>query len=424
MSATIPVTGGDLGRTTREPVTERRDAGYGSRSMTVTATFMPGSISVAPGSETPLALTVHNDEDERRVVSLEAVGDLADGVRLGLTSLSLEPDETFEIPVTVAVTPTVPPGLHRPEVRISADNDGAVPVVAAVSMEVMSVADHTVALDPVASKGARRGRHTVRVTNSGNEEVTVGVHPDHLDSAISLDSEPAVTVPPGRHADVTLTAVPSSTYWNGPSVEHPFAVTTTGSDGRSFELAGTYVQRPRMPAWLGPALAGAAMALLIGAIVWFAFARPWVEDTAEQAADDAIEADREALRERIVELEEAAAEAEELPLGTPTDLRLDVAAAGGNIGAARETVPAGSTVSITDVVFQNPTGAVGTVRLTRDGDVLLESELANFRDLDLHFVAPYTVAGGSEIALELDCRTPGPGVPECTVGASLVGFVD
>lgn len=392
--------------------------------MTVTASFAPDTVSVTPGTETPLALTVHNDEAERRVVSLETGGDLGDDLRLGITSLVLEPGETFEVPVTVAVGLTSPPGVHRPEVRVGVDTDGAVPVVAAISMEVLTVADHGVILEPVASKGPRRGKHKVRVTNSGNQEVTVGIHPDHLDSAIALEAEPAVTVPPGRQADVTLTAVPTSTFWNGPSVEHPFLVSTTGSDGRTFELAGTYVQRPRVPAWLGPALAGAAMALVIGAIVWFAFARPWVEDTAEQAADDAIEADREALRERIAELEEAAAEAEELPLGTPTDLRLDVAAAGGNIGAARETVPLGSVVSITDVVFQNPTGAVGTVRLTRDGDVLLESELANFRDLDLHFVAPYTVEGGSEIALELDCRTAGPGLSECTVGASLVGFTD
>jgi hypothetical protein len=81
-------------------------------------------------------------------------------------------------------------------------------------------------------------------------------------------------------------------------------------------------------------------------------------------------------------------------------------------------------VSITDVVFQNPTGAVGTVSLRRGDDVILQSELANFRDFDLHFVAPFQFGDDVEIVLDVDCRTPGSGASTCPVAASLVGFVD
>ena len=79
---------------------------------------------------------------------------------------------------------------------------------------------------------------------------------------------------------------------------------------------------------------------------------------------------------------------------------------------------------MTDVVFQNPTGAVGTVSLLRDDEVLLQSELANFRDFDLHLVAPYVFDESTDIVLEVDCRTPGPGETDCPVGASVLGFVD
>ncbi len=79
---------------------------------------------------------------------------------------------------------------------------------------------------------------------------------------------------------------------------------------------------------------------------------------------------------------------------------------------------------MTDVVFQNPTGAVGTVSLLRDDEVILQSELANFRDFDLHFVAPYVFDEDAEVVLEVECRTPGAGGSTCPVGVSLVGFVD
>ena len=158
--------------------------------------------------------------------------------------------------------------------------------------------------------------------------------------------------------------------------------------------------------------------------VWFAWLRPWVTDQADQAAADAIEADRAALQQRIDELEQAAAEAEELPLGEPYDLRLDVAPAGGNVAEASEPVPTRMVLSVTDVVFQNPGGAVGTVTLLRDDEVLLQSELANFRDFDLHLVAPYVFDGGSMVTLRVDCRTPGPNGSGCEVGASIVGFLD
>ena len=84
----------------------------------------------------------------------------------------------------------------------------------------------------------------------------------------------------------------------------------------------------------------------------------------------------------------------------------------------------GTIVSITDVVFQNPTGAVGTVSLQRGDDVLLQSELADFTDFDLHFVAPYQFDDDTEIVLNVECRTPGAGESTCPVAASLVGFVD
>jgi hypothetical protein len=201
-------------------------------------------------------------------------------------------------------------------------------------------------------------------------------------------------------------------------------VRSTASDGSTEDLHATFVQRSRVPNWLGPALVGAFVALVCGTVIWFAVLRPWVQDTADDAAATAIEQDRAALQLRIDDLEAAAAEAEELPLGTPTDLVLSVAPAAGTADSASDSPNPGQRLSVTDVIFQNPTGAVGTVSLRRDDAVLLQSELANFRDFDLHLVAPFVFEQSEEIVLEVDCRTAGAGSDDCPVSMTVLGFVD
>ena len=286
--------------------------------------------------------------------------------------------------------------------------------------------DYSIALQPTRSRGARRGRHTIRVANTGNVALTIDLSADQTDDdavSTTLDTS-SLAVAPGLAGQAAVLVTPTTTYWSGPTQEHQFVVRAATADGRTDELVGTYEQRPRLPNWVGPAAAGALAALVLGAVAWFALLRPWVQETADQAAADAIESDRAALQDRIDELEIAAAEAEELPLGTPTDVRLEVAPTGGNSEQDSAPIEAGTIVSITDVVFQNPTGAVGTVSLRRGDDVLLQSELANFRDFDLHFVAPYQFDDDTEIVLDVECRTPGAGESTCPVAASLIGFVD
>jgi hypothetical protein len=389
--------------------------------MPLTAKFIPESVSLSPSTETPLTLRVHNDELAPQLIQMHAAGDLADHVMLASSSITLEADETFDVLVVITPGATLAVGMHAPSVELSALSGH---VTATGVVEVMSYAEHSVVLDPEESKGSAAGMHIVEVANLGNVPVTIGLHPDNLEGDITIDVESAVTVAPSQKTEVALRVTPSLRYWNGPSRPHKFVIHTTGSDGRSDELIGTYEQRPRVPAWLGPAALGALTALLIWAFIWFAWIRPWIQTTADDAAAEAIAEDRIAMEERIAELEAAAAEAEELPLGAPIDFRLSVSPAGGNAATDFETVDSNSVLSVTDIVFQNPAGTTGTVTLFRDDDILLQSELANFRDLALHLVAPFVFEEASMITLQVSCRTPAPGGTECPVGVSILGFID
>jgi hypothetical protein len=62
--------------------------------------------------------------------------------------------------------------------------------------------------------------------------------------------------------------------------------------------------------------------------------------------------------------------------------------------------------SLTDVVMSNPRGHSGLLTLRRDGDVLLQTDLVNFRDLDYHFVSPLVFGEGEQLRAEVSCSEP------------------
>lgn len=389
--------------------------------MSLTATLQPERLTSAPGATAALTLRLTNDAEEEQVVKLRAAGDLAPQTVLQSETIYLDPGETFELPVIVDVSSSLSAGLHTSGIEVSTGTGES--LHAEATIEVGSAASHTVALSPEHSRSASSGRHLVVIDNLGNVPVTVDLAATS-DSAARVElASPAVIVDPAMQAKVELQVLPPSRFWRGPVQNHDFVVRSTGSDGQHHELHGTFEQGPRLGSWVVPALAGLLAALVLGAIVWFTLLRPSVEQIADDAAADAIEAERAALQERIQELEAAAAEARQLPLGVPTDLRLTVEAAAGASANESFTVSSGRLLHVSDVVFQNPTGAIGTTSLLRNGEVLLESELANFRDLDFHFVAPFRFEGGDTVELRVDCVTPGPGTEACSVGTSLTGFV-
>ncbi|HEY1739648.1 MAG TPA: hypothetical protein VGI86_13100, partial [Acidimicrobiia bacterium] len=51
-----------------------------------------------------------------------------------------------------------------------------------------------------------------------------------------------------------------------------------------------------------------------------------------------------------------------------------------------------------------------------NGSVLFQEQLSNFRDLDYHFVNPFTFVPGQGMVLQLQCTTPGPPPPATANG--------
>ncbi len=391
--------------------------------MAITTSLEPTTTTSMPGTTVPFALRLHNPESVAQMVTLRPTGPLADYTVVDLASFELGPDGSLDVPSVITLPSSLSPGPHASTISVSI---GDVEVATAeATVEVTAAAAHVALIGPPRSKSASNGRHRVTIENSGNVPVEVTVSATTDDPTITLQPETShLSAEPGTSTFVDITAIPNEKFWNGAPVEHGFMVSTIGTDGQSFDLHGTFEQRPRLRPWWGPALAGIAGALVIGAILWFAVLAPYIRSTADNAAEDANAADRAALDDKIAELDASAAEAAELPLGEPADLRLSAEPAEGQTDTDTFRVGTSMVWSVTDIIFQNPTGAAGQVTLMRDDEVLLDESLANFRDLDFHLVAPFVFEGGSNITMSVTCDAPGPGQDSCAVGTTLAGFTD
>jgi hypothetical protein len=391
--------------------------------MTVSATFQPSTITSTPGNAVALTLRLHNDAQSEEVVKLRPLGELAEHTVLQSETIYLEPGESFEVPVIVDVSTTLTSGSHTSGIEVSSGNGGRITAEAIIAVE--ATVAYAVSLIPPRSSSGASGKHQVVVDNTGNTPMTIEVAAQADDELVDIElAAPLVNVDPGKTAKIEMKLHPRARFWSGQPQEHAFVVRVAGSDHQIHELEGVYEQGPRVRPWVAPALAGMLGALLIGIIAWFALLKPAVESIADDRAALALEEQQAAFDDTVDELEDAAERARQLPYGTPADLRLNAEASPGGSANESFTVASDRILSVTDVVFQNPDGAVGRVALLRSGEVLLESELANFRDLDMHLVAPFQFEGSDTVEIQLTCETPGPGQAMCTVGTSIIGFVD
>ncbi len=62
-------------------------------------------------------------------------------------------------------------------------------------------------------------------------------------------------------------------------------------------------------------------------------------------------------------------------------------------------VPNGRTLQVTDLLVENSAGDTGTIAIARNGTVLMEWALANFRDLDYHWIAPTLFGPGTAMQM-------------------------
>jgi hypothetical protein len=229
---------------------------------------------------------------------------------------------------------------------------------------------------------------------------------------------------------------------------------------------GTLLQEAMIPAWLIKAIIALLALILILWILWITLFKP----TVQSAAKDAVAAPLASLNDKVAALTPTTAAgggggggggattttlvgggggggattttvagggATTVPttttsttpgstfataFGNPADFQLGIGAVVPAGTSQDFSNPFSSTFAVTDIVLQNPNGDTGLVQIKRDGVVLQQSALENFRDLDLPRVSPYMFNPGSTMVMTVICNTPGPGEPGCAISGSFGGF--
>lgn len=425
--------------------------------MGATASLSTASLAVAPGEEVSLVSTVRNTGsvvDEFRVT---VVGEAAPWAVVEPDLLRLFPGT--EGSTTITFRPPIDSSVHAGVVdfaiAMTSKEDPEGSVVEEGVLEIDAHTDLAIELMPRTSRGKTKAKVEVAIDNDSNVPLAVQLSALDADGLVDVTFDPPqVVIGSGLAEFVKVQIKPRSSFWRGTPKTLPFQV-FAGTEGQAPATAdGLMVQEPKLPKWFWKALVGALLGLLALLVLWHLFLQPSIESSAREAAQeelDAVSEQAEAAEQAAGAAEEAAAGAEEAAAGAEetaaaaeqtaadalatvdptasspstaigeyTDFRIAAspATAAGSSQTYTYTDPDGQVLSVTDIVFQNPAGDVGTIEILRGNDVLLQVGLNNFRDLDYHFVSPLRFAPDEVVGLRVNCENLEVG---CTPAAYFSG---
>jgi hypothetical protein len=433
--------------------------------MGATAALSRGHIEVQPGSTASFEVTVRNTGSVVDEFTFEPVGFNAAWFRAEPASASLLPGGEAKIVITIA--PPKAPSTVAAEidgaVKINSREDSRGSTVEEFSITIGSFRDTGAELVPVTSNGSRRGKSELAVDNRGNSRLNVSLSGHDADDALEVSFDPpGLVIEPGRANFSAVTITPRTTFWRGSDRTLPFTVMVAPEGEPAFSLPGTFVQRARLPKWLLRLLALLLVGLLALLLLWQVALKPVIRSAARAAATEQVDVAAQKAADQTVKAvtgQPPVSVASTAPPpttdgksdttiggapvpptvadgpgsktgggddgqgGVSVDKRLAVeAAAGASASDVWVPAPKDKRFSLTDVVLQNPQGDTGRLRIKRGDDVLLETGLENFRDLDFHYVAAYPFEAEQKLIVEIDCRNP-EGAQPCRAAASLVGFL-
>jgi hypothetical protein len=412
------------------------------------ATLSQTMVRAEPGGQSSFLVTVRNTGTVVDQFTVEVLGSAAGWATVTPPTVSLFPGADGQATVTFNPprTADVAAGEIPFAVKVTSHEDPEGSIVEEGVLVVGTFADLFAELLPRTARGRRSARYDMALDNRGNDRVNAVLSAIEPDERLRFTFQPpAVVAEPDTATFSQVVARPVRTFWRGSAVTIPFKIVVEPEGVAPLVVDGTMLQEPRLPRWFWKAVLLVLVLLLLLVVLWFALLKPTVESAAKDAAEDAVEEPlaqtEEALQDLAAKVGAAPPEiagaggegeggtATEDPagaqpgsgalagdLGAPFDHRLAVSGSGVTDDAF--DVPDDQTFSLTDVVFQNPAGDSGTVELRRDDIVLIRVNMANFRDLDYHFVSPIVIGQGHSVSLHVEC-----GGGSCSPAAYLTGFL-
>jgi hypothetical protein len=451
-----------------------RDQGVRFWPMGASASLSTSEVTVAPGAEASVDLKVRNTGTVVDQLTFSPIGTASGWMQVEPPQVSLFPgaEETVRVFFRPPRVSTTLAGATPFAVKVASreDPDGSTVEEGVVTVEPFD--DRGVELNPRTNRGRRGAKYELALDNRGNTKVSGRFIGNDADDNVTFDFDPpAVGAEPGTAAFTRLKVKPRKTFWRGTPQTRQFQVLVEEEGKPPLAVDGAMLQEQMLPPWLWKAVAAILALLLLLFILYQTILKPSIESTAKTAA----QASTEDLENRVNEAIEpitgetvppstsiagleppgvttappgggggdttvpgggAGGATTTIPggggaaggggvsaFGDPLDFRLATTAPPGGSNSQSFQVPSDLRFALTDIVLQNPNGDTGRLRILRDSDVLLETALENFRDLDYHFVSPFLFGSGQNVTLQLTCLTAGGGGAECGAAASFSGFL-
>ncbi|HEV7810537.1 MAG TPA: hypothetical protein VGO64_08055 [Candidatus Limnocylindrales bacterium] len=391
-------------------------------------------LAVDPGGEASVSVTLRNTGTVVDEFAIEVLGETAPWATIEPATLPLFPAAEGSARITFR-----PPRASSTRagqigfgvmVRSREDPDGS--AVEEGELDVGGFLGPSAELIPRTSHGSRRARHDLAVDNRGNvriETALEGLDPDRL-VRISFDP-PSLNVEPGVAGFARVDIRPVRTFWRGPARTLPFqvAVRPEAESTTPLLVDGSFLQESILPPWFMRALIALAALIVAAILLWALVLQPQIRSTAAQTLEDFGFSPKPGSAAAGGGGSGANPSASSALNVTPPPAggqsKVD-----GRLDTTRNAVsPTSGTLSITDLVFSNPTGASGDLSLQRTSPAgttqLLVLRLENFRDLDFHFVTPISIRAGETLSLVATCAPPtGTATPpSCTPAVFYSGFV-
>jgi len=402
-------------------------------------TLSERTIEVLPGAVATCTVTVKNTGTVVDQFTIDILGDSAAWAAAEPPTLSLFPGAeeattVFFRPPRAAETPT---GELPFGVRARSREDPAGSAVEEGVLVVGAYQDTFAELVPRTSRGSRGATHELAVDNRGNNRLNATVTAGDQDQLLAFDVEPpGLVVDPGTAGFARIRVKPRRRFWRGQPKTRPFKVAVQGEGGSPILLDGSLLQEAVLPRWLIPALLAALAALIALVIIWLTLLQPAIKSAATQALEDAgitplptqtsggddgggTPTPAATAPATPGPGETPTPTPEPTPTTTPTPTPTPVTTptpppvaegvpADGRL-AVNGTYPNSTTFAkvfyLTDLVFANPSGKAGTLRLKRGSLDLIILRLENFRDLDFHYVTPIVIRPDESLTLVVSCSS-------------------
>src|ERR1700716_3268352 len=383
-------------------------ATYDASAMAATATLASKAVTVTPGGEAVSEVRIRNSGTVVDQFTLEILGDASAWAIVEPEVIPLFPgaEAVARIRFKPPKSPSVPARAVPFAVRVKAREDARASLVEEGVVEVGPFNDTFAELIPRTAKGRSRARARLALDNRGNVRISARLTAADPDRKLNFTiTPPALSSEPGTASFASVRISPRQRFLTGPPKTNPYKVIVHQDGLPTITVDGTMQQEGLIPPWLLPALIGLAALALLLVLLWFFLLRPSIQSAATAAvAPQASAANAAAVRAEAASGGKASTGGGGATGANPF---------GGDAYAARLsgggvlTIPADGGLSVTDLVFENPNGYTGDLKLSRfnaqknTDQLLLTLKLDNFRDLDFHFITPLTFQKNDK--MELSC---------------------